>query len=218
MDRWLSLIPAVLLALSLAACGQVEPDAPAPGGAVPPAAADSPLAEGEDASETPRAVMTGGALYYDTGRESSVTGRCGNLDGEITSQVDGTKLPDQDDQSNFGTGYAYQRGGDGLLLVKMDERMEIFRDMDSTDSSIPPQVLHFTAEVKAVNDGSLLVTCLSTAEGFAPLSEGEYTASTDNLQDEVQVDDQVEIWCDGNILETYPAQLGLVYRIEKIAA
>ena len=165
----------------------------------------------------PPCVRVDGVVYQDTGFVSSMPG-CGNMDGEITSQVDGTKLPDQDDQSNFGTGYSYQRGGDGLLLVKMDERMEIFRDMDSTDSSIPPQVLHFTAEVKAVNDGSLLVTCLSTAEGFAPLSEGEYTASTDNLLDEVQVDDQVEIWCDGNILETYPAQLGLVYRIEKIAA
>ena len=95
MDRWLSLIPAVLLALSLAACGQVEPDAPAPGGAVPPAAADSPLAEGEDAAETPRAVMTGGALYYDTGRESSVTGRCGNLDGEITSRCAADALPER---------------------------------------------------------------------------------------------------------------------------
>lgn len=160
----------------------------------------------------PPCVRVDGVVYQDTGFVSSMPG-CGNMDGEITSQVDGTKLPDQDDQSNFGTGYAYQRGGDGLLLVKMDERMEIFRDMDSTDSSIPPQVLHFTAEVKAVNEGSLLVTYISTAEGFSPLSEGEYTASTDNLLDEVQVGDQVEIWCDGNILETYPAQLGLVYRI-----
>ena len=163
----------------------------------------------------PPCVRVDGVVYQDTGYVSSMPG-CGNMDGEITSQVDGTKLPDQDNQSNFGTGYAYQRGGDGLLLVKMDEKMEIFRDMDSTDTSIPPQVLHFTAEVKAVNEGSLRVTCLSTAEGFSPLSEGEYTASTDNLQDQVQAGNRVEIWCDGNILETYPARLGLVYRIEKI--
>ena len=110
MDRWLSLIPAVLLALSLAACGQVEPDAPAPGGAVPPAAADSPLAEGEDASETPRAVMTGGVLYYDTGRESSVTGRCGNLDGEITSRCAADALPEKDGECNFTGADGWQRG------------------------------------------------------------------------------------------------------------
>lgn len=122
MDRWLSLIPAVLLALSLAACGQVEPDAPAPGGAVPPAAADSPLAEGEDASETPRAVMTGGALYYDTGRESSVTGRCGNLDGEITSRCAADALPEKDGECNFTGADGWQHGPEeGTVEVHMDD-------------------------------------------------------------------------------------------------
>lgn len=122
MDRWLSLIPAVLLALSLAACGQVEPDAPASGGAVPPAAADSPLAEGEDASETPRAVMTGGALYYDTGRESSVTGRCGNLDGEITSRCAADALPEKDGECNFTGADGWQRGPEeGTVEVHMDD-------------------------------------------------------------------------------------------------
>ena len=40
--------------------------------------------------------------------------------------------------------------------------------------------------------------------------------SKDNLQDEVQVRDTVEIWTNGIILETYPAQIGLAYRIEKV--
>ena len=111
MDRWLSLIPAVLLALSLAACGQVEPDAPAPGGAVPPAAADSP-----------RAVMTGGVLYYDTGRESSVTGRCGNLDGEITSRCAADALPEKDGECNFTGADGWQRGPEeGTVEVHMDD-------------------------------------------------------------------------------------------------
>ena len=92
----------------------------------------------------------------------------------------------------------------------------IFRDINSTDTTIPEEVLHFTAKVKEVNDGNLLVTYVSTAEGFLELSEGDYVISKDNLQDEVQVGDTVEIWTNGIILETYPAQIGLAYRIEKV--
>jgi len=55
-------------------------------------------------------VMVNGTLYLDTGHESTIEARCGVMDGEITSQVDGSKQPTVDDQSNFGTGYGYQYG------------------------------------------------------------------------------------------------------------
>ena len=31
--------------------------------------------------------------------------RCGTMDGEITSTVDGTEIPTEDNQSNFGSGF-----------------------------------------------------------------------------------------------------------------
>ena len=141
---------------------------------------------------------------------------CGNMDGEIDSAVDATELPSENNQSNFGTGMSYQRSSEGQLIVYVDEEPRIFRDINSTDTTIPEEVLHFTAKVKEVNDGNLLVTYVSTAEGFLELSEGDYVISKDNLQDEVQVGDTVEIWTNGIILETYPAQIGLAYRIEKV--
>ncbi len=55
-------------------------------------------------------VMIDGVMYYDAGRESTVSGRCGVMDGEITSAVAGTEVPAADDQSNFGSGYGYQWG------------------------------------------------------------------------------------------------------------
>lgn len=60
-----------------------------------------------------------------------------------------------------------------------------------------------------------MVTYLSTADGFMELSDGDYVMSTDNLLDEVQKGDVVTIWFGGIILETAPAQLTNVYRIEK---
>ena len=160
----------------------------------------------------PPCVMVDGILYQDTGFVDSMVG-CGNMDGVIDSAVDATELPSENNQSNFGTGMSYQRSSEGQLIVYVDEEPRIFRDINSTDTTIPEEVLHFTAKVKEVN---LLVTYVSTAEGFLELPEGDYVIPKDNLQDEVQVGDTVEIWTNGIILETYPAQIGLAYRIEKV--
>ena len=73
-------------------------------------------------------VMADGAMYYDTGRESTVTGRCGVMDGEITSAVDRTEVPSENNQSNFGAGYGYQWGlEEGTLEVCIDGKWMVFK-------------------------------------------------------------------------------------------
>ena len=72
-------------------------------------------------------VMVNGTLYLDTGHESKIEARCGVMDGEITSQVDGSKQPTVDDQSNFGTGYGYQYGAtEGTIELFMNGKWWIF--------------------------------------------------------------------------------------------
>lgn len=72
-------------------------------------------------------VMVDGKLYLDTGIESSVEARCGVMDGEITSSVDGTQKPTQDGESNFGTGYGYQYGPqEGTIEIFMNEKWWVF--------------------------------------------------------------------------------------------
>ena len=72
-------------------------------------------------------VMVNGELYLDTGKESTVMARCGMMDGEITSQVDGSKAPTMDNQSNFGTGYGYQYGPiEGTIEINMNGKWWIF--------------------------------------------------------------------------------------------
>lgn len=76
-------------------------------------------------------VMVDGKLYLDTGMESSVEARCGVMDGEITSSVDGTKKPTQDEESNFGTGYGYQYGPqEGTIEIFMNEKWWVFATED----------------------------------------------------------------------------------------
>lgn len=71
-------------------------------------------------------VMVNGELYLDTGRESTVEGRCGVMDGEITSTVEGWEKPTEDNQSNFGTGYGYQYGTPGTIEIYMNEKWWVF--------------------------------------------------------------------------------------------
>lgn len=71
-------------------------------------------------------VRVNGKLYYDTGKESTISGRCGNMDGEITSTVDGTEIPTEDNQSNFGSGFGYQYGADDTIEIYMNEKWFVF--------------------------------------------------------------------------------------------
>lgn len=79
--------------------------------------------EGETAEPADRRpmVMVKGVLYYDANQKSTAEGRCGVLDGEITSCVDMSQVPMKDDQSNFGSGYGYQYGVNGTIEICMDD-------------------------------------------------------------------------------------------------
>lgn len=72
------------------------------------------------------AVMLEGILYYDSGTISD-TAPDAAPDGTITSTVDDLSFPNEDGQSNFGTGYAYRYGNtDGTLEVLVDDEWHIF--------------------------------------------------------------------------------------------
>ena len=77
-------------------------------------------------------VMVDGKLYYDTGEESTVDGRCGVTDGEITSTVDGSETPTEDNQSNFGTGFEYQYGSEDTIEIFMNEKWIVFEHREET--------------------------------------------------------------------------------------
>ena len=168
-----------------------------------------------DTGAYPPCVMVDGVIYKDTGHVASMPG-CGTMDGEITSTVEGTELPAENNLSNFGSGYQYQRSSEGQLIVVMDGERIIFRDIENKETSIPMEVINFNAEVKEITeDGELLVTHKSTAEDFYQMNDGEYYVSTENLVGDIQVGDTVTIWFNGMIQETDPARLGVVYRIVK---
>ena len=133
--------PLLLLTLALGlilglltGCGQMSSPASHSAPAIQSAPEESSPAETQDRvapADLPPLVMVDGQLYQDTGRESTLTGRCGVLDGEITSAVPSQEVPFEDNQSNFGTGFGYQIGPEpDTIEVYLNETWMVFEAVD----------------------------------------------------------------------------------------
>lgn len=82
--------------------------------------------EMEKLEETALMVKVNDELYVDSGKESTLTARCGTMDGEITSAVARDEMPQKNNQSNFGEGYGYQYSPDGSIEIYMNGRWMVF--------------------------------------------------------------------------------------------
>ena len=120
MKRMLSLLLALALCGALVGCG----------------GQDSSSSSGGPVSSAPgiympRMLMVDGVLYEDAGCEDTTEGRCGNMDGEITSSVESWQQPEEDGQSNFGSGFGYQIGLEpDTLEILQDGHWLVFRAVE----------------------------------------------------------------------------------------
>ena len=120
MKRMLSLLLALALCGALVGCG----------------GQDSSSSSGGPVSSAPgiympRMLMVDGVLYEDAGCEDTTEGRCGNMDGEITSSVESWQQPEEDGQSNFGSGFGYQIGMEPDTLENLqDGHWLVFRAVE----------------------------------------------------------------------------------------
>lgn len=76
-------------------------------------------------------IMIDGRLYYNTGKESTIKARCGNLDGNITSNINSNQIPSIDDQSNFEGNYGYQRIGRNNVELYINNKWIVFEAKDT---------------------------------------------------------------------------------------
>lgn len=191
----------------------------------------------EDCPEMPDAmipaVMADDRLYFDTGYNSCMM-RCGVLDGNITSSVSGTQLPEKNGEANFDGAEGFQYGADeGTIEVYMNNEWRVFATEEvRTTDYIPSGVPHFKAVVKeCYADGTALVVMEENVNDSAWMleEEGEYIIPLDNLvysesakegasaeNSIFKAETRIEIWFNGALEETNPGRLGRVYRIESI--
>ena len=79
-----------------------------------------------------RLARVNGSLYYDAGKESDVSGRCGVMDGYITGTDRKTEIPLEDNTANFDADCGYQLGfEDDTIELALDGKWLVFAKADS---------------------------------------------------------------------------------------
>lgn len=102
----------------LTACTQTE-NVGVIGGADGPTAIYTSDGKNEITEKKPvRMIRVDGELYYDSGKVSDITGRCGNLDGSLTKTTEEYEIPQNDGGCNFD-------GADGYQLTDNENTKEI---------------------------------------------------------------------------------------------
>lgn len=98
-------------------------------------------------------VRLSGSLYYETGRENENSGRCGVMDGKYTRGCGRFEIPQNDNESNFGSG-EYQLGSnENEIEIYIDDDWEIFEKIDTN------------ADILKYKYGYVLEGKLNNAEG-----------------------------------------------------
>ena len=111
-----------------------------------------------------RMVRVDDRLYMDMGCALSVL-KCGTADGEILTSND--EAPEKNDESNFGTGYRYQKADIKYLYVEIDNKWQVFQDIAISSLVIPEGVAHFEAEIIEGDKERILVKITDLPKEFA---------------------------------------------------
>ena len=166
-------------------------------------------------------VMVDGVIYVDMDTASTTTDKEADFDGKITSKVDQSKQPTENDQSNFGTGYCYRfRNREGTIELYMNNKWWIFATEDVRQSIQHPEQLQeysFKANVLEVNDNHLLVEPVDGSTERNSSDKIELGLKDKTSWPVPQVGDMVNVVYDGLIQETYPARIPNPYRVEIVA-
>lgn len=83
-------------------------------------------------------VMIQGIVYYDTGRISDLENRDDVIHGTITSTIDSSKMPRENDQSNFGVDFRYQIYSElnRVELLLDDNQWHVFECKEGSNNTI----------------------------------------------------------------------------------
>ncbi|MGP1432921.1 MAG: hypothetical protein ACTTKP_01410 [Catonella sp.] len=125
--------------------------------------AETPSEDTKSEVKKIRMVRVDDRLYMDMGCALSVL-KCGTADGEILTSND--EYPEKNDESNFGTGYKYQKADIKYLYVEIDNKWQVFQDTAISSLVIPEGVAHFEAEIIEGDKERILVKITDLPKEF----------------------------------------------------
>lgn len=150
-----------------------------------------------------RIVKVNGKLYYDTGKESTIGFRCGTMDGKITSNVENTKIPTIDNQSNFDGEYGYQYVSENTIEIFTNDKWYVFETKEEKDQdSFYGKVIesHQKYMIVEPNEGEDIRKSADKIEvGLGENNDVIYPVGTN-----------VKITYKGYVMESYPAKIDVI--------
>lgn len=91
---------------------------------------------GDTVKKPIRMIKVDGKLYYDSGKVSDMTPRCGTLDGELKQTSLDYEIPKNDNECNFEGAGGYQNATSITKEVPIDGEWVIFRMFDDLQRNI----------------------------------------------------------------------------------
>ena len=181
-----------------------------------------------------RMVKVDGRLYMDMGYVLSAL-KSGKADGEILTSND--EAPEKNDESNFGTGYKYQKDDIKYLYVEIDNKWQVFQDIVISSWIIPEGVAHFDAEIIEVDKERILVKIIDLPKEFSyifgdkkteeikpvqiTLKESIILSGIKTLKNSELQGKKIKVWFNGEIKGdkpemSNPIELGEVYEVSTL--
>ena len=178
-----------------------------------------------------RMVKVEDRLYMDMGYVLSAL-KSGKVDGKIITSND--EAPEKKDESNFGTGYKYQKDDIKYLYVEIDNKWQVFQDIAISSWIIPEGVAHFDAEIIEGDSERTLVKITDLPKEFSYIFGDKKTEEIKPVQiiikDSVMLNGikglksselkgkKIKVWFDGEIKGdksemSNPIELGEVYEV-----
>jgi len=178
-----------------------------------------------------RMVMVDGRTYMDMGYVLSAL-KSGKEDGKILTSND--EAPEKNDESNFGTGYKYQKDDIKYLYVEIDNKWQVFQDIAISSWIIPEGVAHFDAEIIEGDSERTLVKITDLPKEFGYIFGDKKTEEIKPVQiiikDSVMLNGikglksselkgkKIKVWFNGEIKGdkpemSNPIELGEVYEV-----
>lgn len=181
-----------------------------------------------------RMVKVDDRLYMDMGYVLSAL-KCGTADGKILTSND--EAPEKNDESNFGTGYNYQKGDIKYLYVEIDNKWQVFQDITISSWIIPEGVAHFDAEIIEGDKERILAKITDLPKEFnyifgdkkteeikpvqITLKESVILSGIKTLKNSELQGKKIKVWFNGEIKGdkpemSNPIELGEVYEVSTL--
>ncbi|MGM9552322.1 MAG: hypothetical protein ACI3XA_08725 [Clostridia bacterium] len=86
------------------------------------------ISDNENTDITPvKMIKVDGSLYYESGKVSNLTARCGTMDGNLTKTVGEFEIPKNDNECNFEGSTGYQNVTDTTKELPIDDTWVVFK-------------------------------------------------------------------------------------------